>query len=85
MLLNKKIVVVLPAYNAAKTLKRTYDELPHDIIDDVILIDDASLDSTAELAEQLGSRRSGTTRTAVTAATRRPAMPRRSRAARTWW
>jgi glycosyltransferase involved in cell wall biosynthesis len=41
MLLNKKIVVVLPAYNAAKTLKRTYDELPHDIIDDVILIDDA--------------------------------------------
>ena len=54
MLLNKKIVVVLPAYNAAKTLKRTYDELPHDIIDDVILIDDASLDNTAELAEQLG-------------------------------
>ena len=49
MLLNKKIVVVLPAYNAAKTLKRTYDELPHDIIDDVILIDDASLDNTAEL------------------------------------
>ena len=54
MLLNKKIVVVLPAYNAAKTLKHTYDELPHDIIDDVILIDDASLDNTAELAEQLG-------------------------------
>lgn len=54
MLLNKKIVVVLPAYNAAKTLQRTYDELPHDIIDDVILIDDASLDNTAELAEQLG-------------------------------
>jgi glycosyltransferase involved in cell wall biosynthesis len=54
MLLNKKIVVVLPAYNAAKTLKRTYDELPHDIIDDVILIDDASLDNTAELAEELG-------------------------------
>ena len=54
MLLNKKIVVVLPAYNAAKTLKRTYDELPHDIIDEVILIDDASLDNTAELAEQLG-------------------------------
>jgi glycosyltransferase involved in cell wall biosynthesis len=54
MLANKKIAVVLPAYNAAKTLQWTYDELPHDIVDDVILTDDASLDNTAELAGKLG-------------------------------
>ncbi len=54
MLANKKIAVVLPAYNAAKTLQLTYDELPHDIVDDVILTDDASHDNTAELAEKLG-------------------------------
>lgn len=54
MLANKKIAVVLPAYNAAKTLQWTYDELPHDIVDDVILTDDASNDNTTELAEKLG-------------------------------
>lgn len=54
MLLNKKLAVILPAYNAAQTLKRTFDELPHDIVDDVILTDDASSDNTAEIAQQLG-------------------------------
>jgi glycosyltransferase involved in cell wall biosynthesis len=54
MIANKKIAVVLPAYNAAKTLQWIYDELPHDIVDDVILTDDASSDNTAELAEKLG-------------------------------
>ena len=54
MLSNKRVAVILPAYNAAKTLQRTYDELPHDIVDDVILTDDASRDNTAELAEKLG-------------------------------
>ncbi len=54
MLLNKKLTVILPAYNAARTLKRTYDELPHDIIDDIILTDDASSDNTVEIAQQLG-------------------------------
>ncbi len=39
---NKKIAVVMPAYNAAKTLVRTYEDLPHELIDDVILVDDAS-------------------------------------------
>jgi glycosyltransferase involved in cell wall biosynthesis len=50
----KKLVVVLPAYNAEKTLLKTYQELPHDIVDEVILVDDASRDQTARLAEQLG-------------------------------
>jgi glycosyltransferase involved in cell wall biosynthesis len=54
MINGKKIVVVLPAYNAALTLKRTYDEIPFDIVDDVVLVDDHSKDNTAELGKQLG-------------------------------
>lgn len=53
MLNGKKIVVVLPAYNAEKTLERTYQEIPLDIVDEVILVDDASNDKTAELADRL--------------------------------
>jgi glycosyltransferase involved in cell wall biosynthesis len=51
---NKKVVVVLPAYNAAKTLKKTYDEIPFDLVDEVVLCDDASKDNTAELAHHIG-------------------------------
>ncbi|HMT34631.1 MAG: glycosyltransferase family 2 protein [Bacteroidetes bacterium] len=54
MLNNKKIVVVLPAYNAAKTLEMTYAEIPFDIVDDVVLVDDVSKDNTIEVAEKLG-------------------------------
>lgn len=54
MLNGKKITVVLPAYKAEKTLKQTYDSIPMDIVDHVILVDDASTDSTVELARQLG-------------------------------
>ncbi|AZV40540.1 glycosyltransferase family 2 protein [Komagataeibacter xylinus] len=54
MMDGKRIAVVLPAYNAAKTLQQTYDEIPMDIVDDVILTDDASKDNTAELARSLG-------------------------------
>jgi glycosyltransferase involved in cell wall biosynthesis len=54
MLENRKITVVLPAYNAGQTLKRTFDEIPHEIVDDVILIDDASNDDTVEMAQKLG-------------------------------
>lgn len=54
MLHNKKIVVVMPAYNAAKTLEMTYQEIPHDIVDEVILVDDASRDDTAVKALELG-------------------------------
>ncbi len=54
MLNGKKIVVVLPAYNAEKTLERTYREIPHDIVDEVVLVDDASADQTADTARRLG-------------------------------
>jgi glycosyltransferase involved in cell wall biosynthesis len=54
MLANKRIAVVLPAYNDVRTLKQTYEELPHDILDDVILIDDASKDATVDMARSLG-------------------------------
>jgi glycosyltransferase involved in cell wall biosynthesis len=52
----KKVVVVLPAYNALRTLEKTYKEIPLDWVDDVILCDDASQDGTAMLAEKLGIR-----------------------------
>lgn len=51
---DKKVIVVLPAYNAAKTLKNTLDDLPLEWIDDIILVDDASTDGTVELAKNLG-------------------------------
>jgi glycosyltransferase involved in cell wall biosynthesis len=54
MLNNKKIIVILPAYNAARTLERTYSEIPMDIVDEVLLVDDASQDNTPELARRLG-------------------------------
>ncbi len=54
MYLRKKVVVVLPAYNAAQTLLKTYQEIPFDIVDEVILVDDASSDGTAMLAKEIG-------------------------------
>jgi glycosyltransferase involved in cell wall biosynthesis len=53
MLNGKKIVVVMPAYNAVKTLQQTYDALPHEIVDHVILVDDNSRDATVALAREL--------------------------------
>lgn len=50
----KKIIVVLPAYNAALTLEKTYNEIPMDLVDEVILCDDASSDNTSILAKQIG-------------------------------
>ena len=52
----KKVIVVLPAYNAALTLEKTYREIPFDIVDEVVLCDDASRDNTSELARQIGIR-----------------------------
>ena len=54
MLKNKKICVVLPAYNAADTLEKTYREIPFDIVDEVVLVDDCSHDDTVEVGKKLG-------------------------------
>ncbi|MBK9270590.1 MAG: glycosyltransferase family 2 protein [Saprospiraceae bacterium] len=54
MYLQKKVVVVLPAYNAEKTLEKTLAEIPFDIVDELILCDDASRDDTVALAKKLG-------------------------------
>jgi len=52
--LKPKVVVVMPAYNAAKTLERTYADIPHELIDRIILVDDVSRDETVDIARQLG-------------------------------
>ncbi|HNY90129.1 MAG: Undecaprenyl-phosphate mannosyltransferase [bacterium ADurb.Bin431] len=54
MIHGKKVVVVLPAYNAAATLEKTYAEIAFDIVDDVIIVDDASTDETVKVANRLG-------------------------------
>jgi glycosyltransferase involved in cell wall biosynthesis len=54
MLNSRRVAVVLPAYNAAKTLARTVAEIPREIVDDIILTDDASHDNTIDLAQELG-------------------------------
>ena len=56
MILNKKLIVIMPAYNAEKTLRQTYEELPHEYVDEVILVDDASRDETSRVAQELGIR-----------------------------
>ena len=56
MINNKKIIVVLPAYNAERTLEQTYKEIPFDIVDEVILVDDKSNDKTVQKAKELGIR-----------------------------
>jgi glycosyltransferase involved in cell wall biosynthesis len=54
MLNGKKICVVLPAYNASATLEQTYKEIPFDIVDEVVLVDDASKDNTSDKGRELG-------------------------------
>jgi glycosyltransferase involved in cell wall biosynthesis len=52
--MRQKVIVVMPAYNAAKTLERTYNDLPKEVVDKVILVDDVSQDETVEIARRLG-------------------------------
>ncbi|MDB5803771.1 MAG: glycosyl transferase family 2 [Betaproteobacteria bacterium] len=54
MIDNKKVCVILPAYNAARTLERTVAEIPMDVVDDIVLVDDASGDDTVAIAARLG-------------------------------
>ncbi|MDX1959410.1 MAG: glycosyltransferase family 2 protein [Leptospiraceae bacterium] len=54
MISGKKLVIVLPAYNAEKTLEKTYKEIPHNIVDEVILVDDKSKDETVKEAKRIG-------------------------------
>ena len=54
MILGKKVVVVMPAYNAEKTLKVTYSEIDRTIVDEVVLVDDCSRDNTVQVAQELG-------------------------------
>ena len=70
-----KVVVVMPAYNAGRTLKLTYEELPKESVNLVILVDDGSRDQTLEI----------TTRTTATGRTRRRATRKPSRRGRTSW
>lgn len=53
MLQGKKLIVVMPAYNAERTLRQTYSEIPHEYVDEVILVDDASGDRTSSIAREL--------------------------------
>jgi glycosyltransferase involved in cell wall biosynthesis len=54
MLHHKRIVLVMPAYNAGNTLEKTYAEIPHDLVDHIILVDDCSRDDTVKVARSLG-------------------------------
>ena len=49
-----KVIIVMPAYNAEKTLEKTYNDIPLDVVDEIILVDDASSDRTVEIARKLG-------------------------------
>ena len=82
----RKVIVIMPAYNAEKTLQRTLDDIPMDWVDEIILVDDHSRDGTVALARKLGlASLRPPRRTGATAATRRPATPRPSNgAARSW-
>jgi len=51
---HSKIIIVMPAYNAEKTLEKTYHDIPHEVVDEIILVDDASTDNTVAIAQKLG-------------------------------
>ena len=65
MINGKKIVVVMPAYNAEKTLEQTYAEIPFDIVDEVILTDDCSRDNTVDKAKVFSALYAGITTTKI--------------------
>ena len=82
MINGKKIIAVMPAYNAEKTLEQTYAEIPMDIVDEVILTDDCSSDETVKKAKEL-KRCWCTSVTKVTEETKKPAITVHSNSAQT--
>ncbi len=54
MVADRKVVVIMPAYNAGQTLRKTFNEIPFDVVDEVILTDDRSIDDTVKVAQELG-------------------------------
>ena len=78
MIDGKRVIVVLPAYNAGKTLERTIAEIPPGIVDECLVVDDASRDDTVARRAGWASPASCTPRTGVTGGTRRPVTPRPS-------
>ena len=54
MVADKKVVVIMPAYNAGQTLRKTFNEIPFEVVDEVILTDDRSTDDTVVVARELG-------------------------------
>ena len=54
MISGQKIIVVMPAYNAERTLEETFNEIPHEVVDEVILVDDGSFDETIRIARKIG-------------------------------
>src|SRR6266508_366114 len=74
----KKVVAVLPAYNAERTLQATYDDIPQEWVDEILLVDDCSKDRTVELRDSSRCAWSCIRTIAATAEIRRPATARRS-------
>ena len=83
MIDGKRVIVVLPAYNAGKTLERTIAEIPPGIVDECLVVDDASRDDTVSQRAGWASPASCTPRTGVMARTRKPVTSRRCAGVRT--
>ena len=77
MIDGKRVIVVLPAYNAGKTLERTIAEIPPGIVDECLVVDDASRDDTVAQGAGWACPASCTRRTGAMGGTRRPVTPRR--------
>ena len=74
MSVRKKVIVVVPAYNAAETLKKTFEDIPEGYVDEVILVDDKSSDDTVKVSESLGIHTVAHEKPGGTAETRRPVI-----------
>jgi len=80
-----KVIIVMPAYNAEKTLEKTYQEIPREGIEEIILVDDASVDRTVEVARRLGIERIVHKEIKVMVGTRRHVTQRRLKKVRILW